>query len=1055
MIAQINLVARLMKWIILVDIVLCILLYLPDQVREFYRITVVSSLSGGAMLVVWIVIVGATIWLAANQIVLEAESQLSSPSGRTVTVLRLLPIVMGVLPILVAALAQLESIPAVPVASGGMLEVGSIVRIQATELESDAARLRAMFGILLGAGLLVGLAAWFINGRTKWLAADLNQVYFSNPWTLLVTAAMITAATAVFVKYPVGVPQAINVFGIVAIFTICISSFVVHITLITDRWKIAILPIILVCAALIAALGLNDNHTVRRAGRDGDAHPLRDVSDDFLDWLKRSDRVAYAKGPTPKVYPVFIVAAQGGGAYAAYNAASFLARMQDLCPTFRHHLFAISSVSGGSVGAATFAAALDSEDDAGRTEGLEQINAGDPCPQMTKFLARERAVNDLGKQGTLEGHINNILRADFLSPLVAAALFPDFTQTFLPAPVPAFDRARALEYAFEASGREILERRPDGTLPSGILQENYFRHWNPRRSFPALLFNATDAGTGKRVVISPFKLTDTQKFKDEVCLLANSTETDKTEIDDKVAAAPATLTEFPLPLSTASFISARFPWVTPAATVEINNPCFGKNRKVRLVDGGYLDNSGVETALALVERLKRAAKVAREQGENVPEVGVHLISLTGGDFPTRSSYAFNDALEPIRALLSGRETRAYIALNRAQVTLTDRSSPAAQSFGRTDLRSMFYRLPLGWSLSQKTRNVITHESGRYWDCEPGSEYTQTRTFLSNADCIQLHVNFLLKGSLPAALKDLQQAEKYKADFNSRPVATLDAEALLGCYEGWWNGQHKAVWDARNANSARARLTSSLNYQRRYLSFYQAEQVRDLLREWDVLGRVEDNPNMLAFVLASLSHDTLEFRRAAELLSFESVSTLNEVWGDWLKKVDDANQKKTPPVPPVDRSKLLNNPMAVAQVVWAGRFGNLSDEDTWNYRGRGLFQIFGREQYAKFSRWIGYNLIESPDAVWNRRASARVAFAHYVNWRNDATGKKLADFVKKDKPDWKGARENDTEGSTDNPEGVSQRSEMFLGCIKRASRPITAREAMGDAAASPEEAGFRR
>ena len=1028
--ASFNLVARLMKWIILVDVVLCVLLYLPDQIREFYRITVTTSLSGGAVLLAWIVVVGTAIWIAAVQISIEAEKQLAD-TGVSHD-LRWLPVLLGVAPIFTAALAQLQSIPEMPTASGTMMEVGSIVRIQASELEANAIRFKAMAGILALAGIVFGVLAWFISARTKPVTAWLNDHYFSNSRTLLVTATAIILSTAAFVLWPVALPQTLNVFGIVAAFTVCLSSFVVHVTLLTDRRQIAFIPIILVYCAVLAASGSNDNHTVRSAKLNEDPAVLKEVSDEFIAWLKRPDRAAYAKAS--KIYPVFVVAAQGGGAYAAYNSATFLARMQDLCPTFRHHLFAISAVSGGSVGAATFAAALDAEDDAGRTVGLEQINSADPCPQVTKFLAKEKAVEDLGKVGILERQTNTILRSDFLSPLVAAALFPDFTQTFIPFPVPPFDRARALEYAFEASGRSILQRRPDGTQPPGFLEEDYFRHWDSQRSFPALLFNSTDAATGKRVVISPFKLTDTQKFKDEVCLLANSSEIEKTVIDDKAApAAPPVLTELPLPLSSAAFISARFPWVSPAATVKVTNPCFGQSDLVRLVDGGYLDNSGVETALGLIERLRQAAQAAKALDPSLPAVGIHLISLTGGDFPTRSSYAFNDAMEPIRALLSGRETRAYIAINRAQASLTTKSGPTVESFNRTDLRSMFYRLPLGWSLSQKTRNIIAHESGRFWDCEPGSEYNQTRSFLSNSDCIQLRVNFLLKGALPAAMADLQQAETYKASFSSQPPATLRAESLLACYETWWNDQQRAAWEAKNSGSTRASITASLNFQRQYFSYYQAEQVRDLLREWDELANRETHPNILAYILASLSIDTQEFRRAAEFLSFESESLLNQIWGKRLKEIDDANERKTPPLPPIDRSTLLNNPTQLAQLVWDKRFGNRSIEDTWKYRARGLYQIVGREQYVRFSRLIGYDLIENPDAVWNRRASARIAFAHYLNWANPETHKKLADFVKRDTPDWKGARLNDTEGSTGNTDDVANRSKMFLRCIGEASR----------------------
>jgi hypothetical protein len=57
---QVNLIARLLKWIIAVDLLICALLYVPDQTREFYRITVISSLFDNAMLIVWMVLIGMT-----------------------------------------------------------------------------------------------------------------------------------------------------------------------------------------------------------------------------------------------------------------------------------------------------------------------------------------------------------------------------------------------------------------------------------------------------------------------------------------------------------------------------------------------------------------------------------------------------------------------------------------------------------------------------------------------------------------------------------------------------------------------------------------------------------------------------------------------------------------------------------------------------------------------------------------------------------------------------------------------------------------------------------
>jgi hypothetical protein len=133
-------------------------------------------------------------------------------------------------------------------------------------------------------------------------------------------------------------------------------------------------------------------------------------------------------------------------------------------------------------------------------------------------------------------------------------------------------------------------------------------------------------------------------------------------------------------------------------------------------------------------------------------------------------------------------------------------------------------------------------------------------------------------------------------------------------------------------------------------------------------------------------DTQEFRRAAEFLSFESESLLNQIWGKRLKEIDDANERKTPPLPPIDRSQLLNNPTQLAQLVWDKRFGNRSIEDTWKYRARGLYQIEGREQYVRFSRLIGYDLIENPDAV------SPVSGDHVASARCGTAGERLGSSV---------------------------------------------------------------
>jgi len=58
-------------------------------------------------------------------------------------------------------------------------------------------------------------------------------------------------------------------------------------------------------------------------------------------------------------YPIFLVATEGGGLRAAYFTGTVLGALQRMChPSFANHLAAISSVSGGSLGATEFAASV-------------------------------------------------------------------------------------------------------------------------------------------------------------------------------------------------------------------------------------------------------------------------------------------------------------------------------------------------------------------------------------------------------------------------------------------------------------------------------------------------------------------------------------------------------------------------------------------------------------------------------------------------------------------------------------------------------------------------
>src|SRR5205814_1339450 len=101
---------------------------------------------------------------------------------------------------------------------------------------------------------------------------------------------------------------------------------------------------------LFSACNWNDNHVIRHTN-DPARHLPPPSDSQFTEWLKnRPDSGDY------RSYPVFFVATEGGGLRAAYYTSLVLSAIQDRCPAFAQHLFAISGVSGGSVGAGIFAA---------------------------------------------------------------------------------------------------------------------------------------------------------------------------------------------------------------------------------------------------------------------------------------------------------------------------------------------------------------------------------------------------------------------------------------------------------------------------------------------------------------------------------------------------------------------------------------------------------------------------------------------------------------------------------------------------------------------------
>lgn len=110
----------------------------------------------------------------------------------------------------------------------------------------------------------------------------------------------------------------------------------------------------------------------------------------------------------------------------------------------------------------------------------------------------------------------------------------------------------------------------------------------------------------------------------------------------------------------------------------------------------------------------------------------------------------------------------------------------------------------------------------------------------------------------------------------------------------------------------------------------------------------------AHFLAQVLHESTRLSRVRENLNY-SKTGLRKTFPKYFSEqqaVDYARQ-----------------PERIANRVYANRLGN-GDEasgDGWKYRGRGLIQLTGKDNYQRFSDWIGDDVVTHPDRVASRYA----------------------------------------------------------------------------------------
>lgn len=128
----------------------------------------------------------------------------------------------------------------------------------------------------------------------------------------------------------------------------------------------------------------------------------------------------------------------------------------------------------------------------------------------------------------------------------------------------------------------------------------------------------------------------------------------------------------------------------------------------------------------------------------------------------------------------------------------------------------------------------------------------------------------------------------------------------------------------------------------YVSQWHAA-LKQILPDYDI-----NTPLRLAAFIAQCAHESGNFTRTIENLNYRAES-LMRTWPRLFPTIEIATQ-------------YAHNQQAIANRAYANRMGN-GDEasgDGWRYRGRGLLQITGKENYQTFADSISTPVEEIPD-----------------------------------------------------------------------------------------------
>ena len=122
-----------------------------------------------------------------------------------------------------------------------------------------------------------------------------------------------------------------------------------------------------------------------------------------------------------------------------------------------------------------------------------------------------------------------------------------------------------------------------------------------------------------------------------------------------------------------------------------------------------------------------------------------------------------------------------------------------------------------------------------------------------------------------------------------------------------------------------------------------QPLNDAFAKYDI-----STPKRQACFLGQAMHESGNFKNLEENLNYSALG-LMKTWPSRFPDLDTAD-------------KYAHNAEKIANKVYAGRMGNIEEGDGYAFRGRGIFQLTGRENYANFGHNAAVDVLSNPDLL---------------------------------------------------------------------------------------------